>query len=233
MWCPQHRLEFFNPSFTTCPSCGSPLVDQLPPDAEPDPLPQSSEMPATEGSVTATRLGGFDLLAAPMLLDLLAERGIRAFEAQQLANAATRGLDPMKTDVWVESGRLEDARQVADEELPVLLEQSVSDDLEPEPEGDGEEDAEGDAIGWQAFGWLETHVAIVFVQVCEEEAISARAEYPLDRPPPVWVTPGMRVQVYVDEFFVGEAEQLLERVEQRLDEQGISWEEPLCELSGP
>ena len=186
-----------------------------------------------EETVTATRLGGFDRLAAPMLLDLLAERGIRAFEAPQAANPATRGFDPMHTDVWVESGRVEDARRIADEQLPAFLEQTVSDDPGPEPEGDGEEGGDEDAIGWQAFGWMETHAAVVFLKVCEEEAISARAEYALDRPPPVWVTPGMRVQVYVDEFFVEEAEQLLERVEQRLDEQGISWEEPLCELSGP
>jgi hypothetical protein len=190
-------------------------------------------MPAMEETVTATRLGGFDRLAAPMLLDLLAERGIRAFEAPQAANPATRGFDPMHTDVWVESGRVEDARRIADEQLPAFLEQTVSDDLGPEPEGDGEEGGDGDAIGWQAFGWMETHVAVFFLQVCEEGAISARAEYPLDRPPPVWATPGMRVQVYVDEYFVEDAEQLLERVERQLDEQGISWEEPLCELSGP
>lgn len=231
MWCPKHRWEFTSPSFTTCPSCGAELVDELPPDTAPE-APAPVDVPKMDDTVTATRLGGFDRLAAPMLLDLLAQKGIRAFEAPQPANPATRGFDPMHTDVWVESGRLEEARRIADEELPAFLEQSVPDELEPDEEDVGDPDDE-DEIGWQAFGWMETHVATEFLTICEEEAISARTEYPLDRPPPVWVTPGMRVQVYVDELFVEEAEQLLERVDQRLDERGISWEEPLCELSGP
>lgn len=229
MWCPQHRWEFSNPSFTTCPSCGTELVDELPPGATPE-EPPPTDVPAMDETVTATRLGGFDRLAAPMLLDLLAEKGIRAFEAPKPANPVTRGFDPMHTEVWVESGRLDEARRIADEELPAFLERTAPDELEPEDA----ETAEGDdEIGWQAFGWMETHVATEFLKICDEEAISARTEYPLDGPAPVWVTPGMRVQVYVDEFFVEEAERLLERVEQRLDEQGISWEEPLCELSGP
>lgn len=229
MWCPKHRWEFTNPSFTTCPACGTPLVAELPPSDEP-PESTTEPPPPAQGdeTVTASRLGGFDRLAAPMLLDLLREQGIRAFEAPQPANPATRGFDPMHTDVWVESGRLDDARRIAEEELPAYIEQSVPDEIEPEAE-----EASDDEIEWSSFGWMETHVATAFLAICEEEAISAKTEYPLDRPAPVWVMPGMRVQIYVDAFFVEEAEQLLERLEQRLGEEGVEWVEPLCELSGP
>lgn len=229
MWCPKHRYEFINPTFTVCPSCGSPLVAERPQDDDlQEPAPAAAS--AFDETVTASRLGSFDRLAAPALLDLLGERGIRAFEAQPLANPATRGIDPMKTDVWVETERLDEAQRIAAEELDAFIRDTVVPD---EPFEEAAVDPDDDEIEWSTFGWMETHVAIVFLDVCEEEAISARTEYPLDKPPPVWVTPGMRVQVFVDAFFVDEAEQLLERVEGRLDERGIAWVDPLCDLSGP
>ena len=184
-----------------------------------------------EPSVRATRLGSFDRLKAPMLLDLLRQRGIRAFEAEKPANPITRGFEPMETELWVEASQLEEARRIAEQDLPALLEQSTPE--EPEEDADAGPDDEDDEIEWSAFGWMETAVARVFLEICEEEAIGARTEYPLDRPPPAWAAPGMRVQVSVDALFVGEAEALLERVEERLGERGIDWEEPLCDLSGP
>lgn len=227
MWCPKHRWEFTNPSFTVCPACGTALVDALP-SGEALVGSTPADLPPMDDTVTATRLGSFERLAAPMLLDLLAQKGIRAFEAPKPANPVTRGFDPMQTEVWVEAGRLDEARRVAEEELPAFLEESVSNELESDEETAGE-----DEIDWRSFGWMETHVAVEFLRILEAEAIAGRTEYPLDRPEPVWVVSGARVQVYVDELFVEEAERLLERVEQRLDEQGIAWEEPLCELSGP
>lgn len=233
-WCPKHRWEFTNPEFTTCPSCGTPLVAERPPASEPEP-PAEPDPPASDAAdtLTATRLGMFDRLVAPALLDLLRDRGIKAFEAQSLADPVSRRWDSEHTDVWVETPRLDEAKAIATDELPGVLENASIPDEDASDswgESDGESD---DDIEWTPFGWLETHVALIFLEVCEEEAISARTEYPLDQPLPVWVTPGMRVQVHVGEFFVEEAEQLLERVEARLEERGLSWEDPLCDLSGP
>lgn len=241
MWCPNHRWEFSNPGMTVCPSCGAELVAELP-EAEPvaathdpvavpagdEPEPRAVEEP----SVRATRLDSFDRLVAPMLLDLLRERGIRAFEAEKPSNPITRGFEPMGTEIWVDASQLEEARRIAREDLPAFLAEAIPEETD-EDEGSDDDDADDDDIEWSSFGWMETHVAIVFLEVCEEEAITARSDYPLDRPPPAWATPGMRVQMWVDALFVEEAEALLARVEERLDERGISWEDPLCDLSGP
>lgn len=232
MWCPKHRWEFTNPSFTVCPACGTELVDRLVPDPAPAEVPAPEPAPTDAGdrTVTASLLGGFDRLAAPMLLDLLSEKGIRAFEADKPSNPLTRGFEPMLTEIWVEASALADARRIVEEELPAFVEQSVTNVLEPETD---DEEGDDDEIEWSTFGWMETHVATAFLQICAEEAISAQTEYPLDRPPPVWATPGLRVQMHVDALFVEEAERLLDRLEQRLEEQGTEWEEPICSLSGP
>lgn len=236
MWCPNHRWEFSNPGITVCPSCGAELVAEPPEDplarGAPDAAVASeAETPDEEPSIRATRLDSFDRLVAPMLLDLLRERGIRAFEAEKPSNPITRGFEPMGTEIWVDASRLEEARRVAREDLPAFLAEAIPEEpAEDEQPVDGDED---DDIEWSSFGWMETHVATAFLEVCEEEAIGARSDYPLDRPPPEWATPGMRVQMWVDALFVEEAEALLGRVEERLDERGIAWEDPLCDLSGP
>lgn len=253
-WCPKHGWEF---SFqaTVCPACGTPLVAERPEGAEPDsPREEAGQEPGEVAG--ASRLGTFDRLAAPVLLDLLGERGIRAFEAPPLANPATRAWDPMGLDVWVETQRLPEARAIAEEELPALLRgssitpgtqtpeesgrDSIFDDdvaVEEEEAEPGDDEAATDEddipVEWSSFGWMELAPARVFLEICDEEGIPMRTEFPLDAPPPPWAADFGRVSVEVDRYFVADAEALLATLEERLDERGIEWNDPLCDLAGP
>jgi hypothetical protein len=236
-WCPKHLWEFTWEGTKVCPACGSELVAERPsaPVGSEDAAPEEF-VPPDDVVTGAARLGSFDRLAAPVLLDLLAERGIRAFEAPPLANPATRAWNAMSVDVWVESSGLEEAASIAERDLPEILAAAQAAATEPISEEEAAiEDEEDDEafITWAPFGWMEFAPARVFLEICDEEGITARTEFPLDKPIPQWADSYGRVQVEVEDIHVDAAEALLESVEERLTDRGVAWTEPLCDLSGP
>jgi hypothetical protein len=235
-WCPKHVWEFTWEGTKVCPACGSELVAERP--SEPVGEIEATEfVPPDDVVIGAARLGSFDRLAAPVLLDLLAERGIRSFEAPPLANPATRAWNPMGVDIWVESSGLEEARSISEQDLPEVLQATQQAEAESvdETELAEEEDEEDEEefITWSPFGWMEFGPAGVFLEVCDEEGITARTELPLDKPLPAWAESYGRIHVEVEDIHVEPAEALLEAVEERLNDRGIQWNEPLCDLSGP
>lgn len=238
-WCPKHLWEFTWEGTKVCPACGSELVAEPPSKSELEPAGEPAEfVPPDDVVVGASRLGSFDRLAAPVLLDLLAERGIRAFEAPPLANPATRSWNPMGVDIWVESSGLEEARSISEQDLPEILratEQAAAQTIDEAEAVEDEEEAEDDEefVTWASFGWMEFEPARVFLAVCDEEGITARTELPLDKPIPAWAESYGRIHVEVEDIHVEAAEALLESVEERLNDRGVEWSEPLCDLAGP
>jgi hypothetical protein len=99
------------------------------------------------------QLGAFDPLEAPIVIDLLAERGIFAFSKARLDQAESQPYGTIFGDmgrgrIFVDAARIEEARRIVKDELPqriaeyqrALDEGFASEEMLVEPNEDDEED---------------------------------------------------------------------------------------------
>src|SRR5258708_14332967 len=115
-FCPVCRDEF-RPGITTCPDHNVALVDVLP-DSE-----EGTAAPDAAGAVgLATELGVFEAIVAPLVVDLLVERGIDA-RLDSLDGGPYRGTNATRSIVFVPKDRLHEARRALDTQLADRLKQ--------------------------------------------------------------------------------------------------------------
>src|SRR5207249_4103287 len=115
-FCPVCRDEF-RPGITTCPDHDVALVDVLP-DAEAATAPPD----AAGAAGLATELGVFEAIVAPLVVDLLVERGIDA-RLDSVDGGPSRVTNATRSIVFVPKDRLHEARRIVDTELADRLKQ--------------------------------------------------------------------------------------------------------------
>jgi len=242
-FCPVDGDEF-RPGVFTCPQHRVALVASLDDDA--DEIPAAPIDPADV--VMGAELGVFNRIVAPILVDLLQEKGIVAKEADATTQVFRRSGRPDEALVIVPRDQVDEARKIAREELPARLEEleremqqdpsfrddpdEVSQDNErtgpwgfEQPDNDDVE--EYDAV---PIGFMEPAVAQVFLDLCEEVDIGADTEYPLDKPPPPYARADGRVRVHVEDVLVAHAMSVLrEELPGELAQRGITYSEPILE----
>jgi hypothetical protein len=232
-FCPVCRDEF-RPGISTCPDHDVALVDVLP----------DQPREATEAPGLATELGIYSSIVAPLVVDLLVERGIDArLDAAEggpyrLANASSAA-------VFVPADRLDDARRVVEGELADRLKQieaaaatdaefaDTDDDQEEDPwalpaADDDDEDVE--EVEVEPIGFMEPAVATVLIELCDRYDVFADPEYPLDQPAPEWARADGRVRMSVEQGFADPVMQIIsEELPGELEARGIAAKEPLLE----
>jgi hypothetical protein len=246
-FCPVDGDEF-RPGIVTCPEHGVALVTTLPAEADEPAAPSIDPGDLVMGA----ELGVFNRIVAPILVDLLNERGIQAKEADAETRLFRRAGRPDEALVIVPRGQMDAARKVADEELPDRLEdlqreteqdpsfRDEEDDETPQSEAVSTEpwgfkqpsDDEDDVVEYDAIpiGYMEPDVARVFLELCEEIDVGADTEYPLDQPAPAYARADGRVRVHVEDVLVNHAMRLLrEELPGELARRGISYKEPILE----
>ncbi len=241
-FCPVDGDEF-RPGVFTCPQHRVALVASLDDDAD-----EISAAPIDPADVVmGAELGVFNRIVAPILVDLLHEKGIFAKEADATTHVFRRSGRPDEALVIVPRDQIDEARKIAAEELPDRLgeleremqqDPSFRDDEDEAPgdaesgawgfeQPDGDDIEEYDAV---PIGFMEPPVAQVFLDLCEEVDIGADTEYPLDQPAPPYARADGRVRVHVEDVLVAHAMSLLrEELPDELARRGITYTEPILE----
>lgn len=168
-------------------------------------------------------VGRFDPLQVPILLEVLREHGIFAMTKVALDDAETEQYPFMnegRGTLLVDRTRLEEARRIIAEEVPKRIEE-----MRAGLEEDGELSPSEDLV---PLGWFEPEVARELVEQLVEAGIGAAPEYPLDLPAPAYAREDGRVRVHVEELFLEEAGEMLEKeVREALAARGVTFTEPL------
>ncbi|MCA1831371.1 MAG: hypothetical protein ABR548_13145 [Actinomycetota bacterium] len=227
-YCPVCRDEF-RPGFTTCPDHNAALVDVLEEDAR----------PLDADVVLGAELGEYERVRAPIVIDLLAEEGIRATIADALSEIY-RTSHPERSTVFVEKKDLDRARIIVRDRLPARL-RELEEVVAADPNfAEGAQESPTGAWGLPApaeaveeydadpIGYMEPVVARVLLSLCEDIEIGADSEYPLDSPPPPYARADGRVRIHIERGFKDHALQLMEDdLAGELAARGIAHKEPL------
>jgi hypothetical protein len=242
-FCPVDGDEF-RPGVLTCPQHHVALVASLEEEtAEPE---EEAIDPHT--LVMGAELGVFNRMVAPILVDLLQEKGIDARQADSTTRLFRRAGRPDEALVIVPRDQMEAARTVANVELPGRLKELEEEidqdpsfregpDAEPEPTtpwGLAQPDDDVEEYDAVPIGYMEPVVARVFLDLCEEVDIGADTEYPLDQTAPPYARADGRVRVHVEDVLVDHAMSLLrEELPDELARRGIASSQPLLEAVEP